>query len=332
MLKSTTDESVMVLDEDPDLDTVDATTGDTVDGEPLPLSTHQMHLAMLAAVALPPMGLATAMILLWGGWFDWSNLIVLAAMYSLTGLGITVGYHRLFTHKAFAAPKPIGIFFMILGGMAAQGPLVWWVATHRRHHHFSDHEQDPHSPHAGRKPGIVGWIVGFMHAHTGWLFTNPVDNNYSYVPDLLADPTIMRINRLFPLWVALGLAIPGVIGGLITMTWTGAALGVLWGGLARMFLLHHSTWSINSICHVWGWRDYRTDDESRNNPVMGILSFGEGWHNNHHAFPSSARHGLKWWQLDISWIVIRSLQAVRLVTKVRLPTKERLAARRRSAV
>jgi stearoyl-CoA desaturase (delta-9 desaturase) len=169
-----------------------------------------------------------------------------------------------------------------------------------------------------------------MHAHIGWLFSSTGDSNYRYVPDLLADKTIMRVNNLFPVWVALGLAIPAIIGGLVTMSWTGAALGFLWGGLVRMFLLHHSTWSINSICHVWGWRDYRSGDESRNNPVMGILSFGEGWHNNHHAFPSSARHGLKWWQFDASWVIIRSLQIVGLASKVRLPTKERMDARRRN--
>lgn len=295
------------------------------------LSRKEMHLAMLAAVALPPIGIAVAMVLLWGGWFGWSSLIAMVVMYILTGLGVTIGYHRLFAHKAFATPTPIGVFFMILGGMSAQGPLVWWVATHRRHHHFSDHEMDPHSPHAGFSNGIIMRTVGFLHAHIGWLFTSTADNNYEYVPDLLANPTVMRINRLFPLWVALGLAIPGIVCGIITMSWMGVVLGVLWGGLARMFLLHHATWSINSVCHVWGWRDYRSDDHSRNNPVMGVLSFGEGWHNNHHAFPTSARHGLKWWQLDISWIVIRSLQSIGLASKVRLPTQERMAARRRIA-
>ena len=297
----------------------------------VPLSRGQMHLAMLAAVIIPPAGLITAMVMMWGGLFNVTDLIILVAMYSLTGLGITVGYHRLVTHKAFVTRTPISIFFMICGGMAAQGPVVWWSATHRRHHHHSDCERDPHSPHAGREPGIIGWCKGFMHSHVGWLFRDSNDNNYSYVPDLLADPVVMRINRLFPLWVAIGFILPAIIGGLVSMTWTGALLGLLWGGLARMFFLHHSTWSINSVCHVWGWRDYRSDDESRNNPVMGILSFGEGWHNNHHAFPSSARHGLKWWQLDMSWLVIRSLKALGLAEKIRLPTAERMAARARKS-
>lgn len=301
----------------------------TVEPE-VPLSRNEMHLAMLAAVALPPIGMITAMVMAWGELFNGMYLAVLIVMYTLTGLGITVGYHRLVTHKAFATRTPISIFFMIFGGMAAQGPVVWWSATHRRHHHHSDCTGDPHSPHASRAPGVIGWCTGFMHAHVGWLFRDSNDNNYSYVPDLLSDRVIMRINGLFPVWVAAGLILPGIVCGLITMTWTGAVLGVLWGGLARMFLLHHSTWSINSVCHVWGWRDYRSDDESRNNPVMGILSFGEGWHNNHHAFPTSARHGLKWWQLDMSWLIIRTLKACRLADKVRLPTRERMAARARA--
>lgn len=296
---------------------------------PAHLTRAQMHLAMLAAVTLPPLGVMGAMYMMWGGWFEWSSLIALVVMYVATGLGVTIGYHRLFAHKAFVTTTPIGVFLMILGGMSAQGPLVWWVGTHRRHHRFSDQEEDPHSPHATHAHGVIGWTKGFLHAHVGWLFTRTRESNHRYVPDLLGNPTIMRVNGLFPVWVAAGLILPGIVCGLITMTWTGAALGVLWGGLIRMFLLHHATWSINSVCHVWGWRDYRSDDHSRNNPVMGLLSFGEGWHNNHHAFPSSARHGLKWWQVDISWMVIRSLQACGLATSVRLPSARSLDARRR---
>ena len=320
-----------MLDQDPLIDGVDAPELATDGSTESPLTRNEMHLAMLAAVALPPLGVLAAMYLLWGGLFGWPSLVAVVGMYVATGLGVTIGYHRLFAHKAFVTTTPIGIFFMILGGMSAQGPLVWWVATHRRHHHFSDQMEDPHSPHAGRARGVIGWTKGFLHAHIGWLFTSTEESNHQYVPDLLGNPTIMRLNRLFPLWVAIGLILPGIVCGLVTMSWTGAALGVLWGGLVRMFLLHHSTWSINSVCHIWGWRDYRSDDHSRNNPVMGILSFGEGWHNNHHAFPTSARHGLKWWQLDISWLVIRSLQAVGLATQVRLPTASRMDARRRIA-
>ncbi len=318
-----------VLESDSSIDCGEAPESATAATTDSPLTRTQMHLAMLAAVTLPPLGVMWAMYLLWGGWFDWSGLVALVVMYIATGLGVTIGYHRLFAHKAFVTTTPISVFLMILGGMSAQGPLIWWVGTHRRHHRHSDQEEDPHSPHAHRARGVIGWTKGFLHAHVGWLFTSTRESNHQYVPDLLGNPTIMRINRLFPLWVAAGLVLPGIVCGLVTMTWTGAALGVLWGGLIRMFLLHHSTWSINSVCHVWGWRDYRSDDHSRNNPVMGILSFGEGWHNNHHAFPTSARHGLKWWQLDVSWLVIRSLQACGLATHVRLPTESRMKARRR---
>jgi stearoyl-CoA desaturase (delta-9 desaturase) len=249
-------------------------------------------------------------------------------MYIVTGLGITVGYHRLYTHKSFATRGPIAALFAIFGGMAAQGPVIWWAATHRSHHQHSDHELDPHSPHAGREPGFVGFIRGFMHAHMGWLFADLRADMKRYVPDLLADKTTVRINSLFPLWVALGLLIPAVIGGLVTMTWTGALLGFLWGGIVRLCALHHVTWSVNSVCHIWGKQEYASGDQSRNNAVMGILAFGEGWHNNHHAFPASARHGLKWWQFDSSWVVIRTLEKLGLAKKVRVPSADRLDARK----
>lgn len=291
------------------------------------LDAKQSHLVMLAAVALPPIGAVAAMVSMWGSLFDWTNLILLVVMYCVTGLGITIGYHRLFTHRAFATPTLIGSFLMICGGMAAQGPLIWWAATHRRHHQHSDEEMDPHSPHAARTPGVRGWLHAFAHAHFGWLFRTANDDNYDYVPDLIRHTTIRRLNRLFPLWVALGFALPAAVGGLVSGTWEGAALGVLWGGFTRMFFLHHTTWSINSVCHIWGWRDFRCSDESRNNPILGIATFGEGWHNNHHAFPTSARHGLKWWQLDVSWIIIRSLGFFGLATKIRVPSPQRMLDR-----
>jgi stearoyl-CoA desaturase (delta-9 desaturase) len=174
---------------------------------------------------------------------------------------------------------------------------------------------------------VRGAVKGFLHAHMGWLFEDLRADMKRYVPDLLADRTTVRINQLFPLWVALGLLIPAAIGGLVTMTWMGAFLGFLWGGIVRICVLHHVTWSINSVCHIWGSRDYASGDESRNNPIFGILAFGEGWHNNHHAFPASARHGLKWWQFDSSWVIIRTLEKLGLASKVRLPAPDRLAAK-----
>ncbi len=313
-----------VLAMDPPME--DADVGIDVEPPPLP---PKIRVAMLAGVILPPVGAIAAMVLLWGGAFQWIDLMLLASMYLLTGLGVTIGFHRLCTHRSFAMNRPVAAFFVTLGSMSAQGPVIWWCATHRRHHMHSDHEFDPHSPHASREPGVLGFCRGFLHAHIGWLFDSKAIDRQRYVPDLLADPLIMRLNRWFPWIVAAGILLPGAIAGAVTGTWSGAALGVLWGGLVRIFMLHHATWSVNSVCHVWGQREYRSGDESRNNPFIGLIALGEGWHNNHHAFPASARHGLKWWQFDLSWIVIRSLQTLGLVSKVRLPAPDRLEARRR---
>jgi stearoyl-CoA desaturase (delta-9 desaturase) len=286
-----------------------------------------VRLATATAVIVPPLALVGAMILAWGGYFGWLYVGLLVGMYIISGLGITIGYHRLYTHKSFATRGPVAVLFAIFGGMATQGPVIWWCATHRKHHQHSDHEHDPHSPHAGHGPGVRGAVKGFLHAHMGWLFEDLRADMKRYVPDLLADRTTIRINQLFPLWVALGLLIPAAIGGLVTMSWMGAFLGFLWGGIVRICVLHHVTWSINSVCHIWGSRDYASGDESRNNPIFGILAFGEGWHNNHHAFPASARHGLKWWQFDSSWVIIRTLEKLGLASKIRLPAPDRLAAK-----
>ena len=287
-----------------------------------------VRISTIIAVVVPPFALVAVMILAWGGWFNVLDLVLMAIMYTVTGLGVTVGYHRLYTHKSFATRGPIAAFMAICGSMSAQGPVIWWSAMHRRHHQHSDHEHDPHSPHAGRGPGAWGAMKGAVHAHMGWLFHDIEADMKRYVPDLLADKATVRINNAFPYLVLLGLLLPAAVSGLVTMSWMGALLGFLWGGVVRMFLLHHVTWSINSVCHIWGAREYASNDHSRNNPIFGILAFGEGWHNNHHAFPASARHGLKWWQLDTSWLIIRSLEIVGLAKKVRLPAPERLAARR----
>jgi stearoyl-CoA desaturase (delta-9 desaturase) len=289
----------------------------------------RVKLLTLAAVVLPPIALAVAMWLAWGGWFGWTFLVMLVAGYMLTAMGITIGYHRLYTHKSFEASPAVAWTFGILGSMAVQGPLMWWATTHRRHHQHSDHAEDPHSPHAGREPGVAGWVKSFAHAHIGWLFDRELRGSVMrYAPDLAADARAQAISRTFVLWVVLGFAIPAAIGGLVMQSWMGALLGFLWGGVIRMFLVHHATWSVNSVCHIWGWQTYRSGDHSRNNPAMGILAMGEGWHNNHHAFPASARHGLQWWQFDISWITIRSLASVGLVSDIRLPSPERLQSKR----
>lgn len=279
------------------------------------------------AVVLPFAGIVTAIVLSWGRGITWTELVVLGVMYSLTGVGVTVGFHRLFTHRSFDTVRPVKFILAVLGSMSVQGPLLKWVAVHRRHHAHSDHAEDPHSPHH-HGGGVKGVLLGFLHAHVGWMFMPEYANLSRYVRDLHADRLLRAVSNLFGVWVLLGLLIPAAIGGWWTGTWTGALLGFLWGGLARVFLVHHLTWSINSVCHLWGTRPFESKDESRNNFLLGVLAFGEGWHNNHHAFPGSARHGLRWWELDISYLVIELLKLLGLAWRVRVPAPEMLAIKR----
>jgi stearoyl-CoA desaturase (delta-9 desaturase) len=290
-------------------------------------SLARMRAINLVAVLGPPAGLVTAIALLWGVAFDWVHLAILGGMYVATGVGITVGYHRLFTHRSFRTSRPVAAILAALGSMAVEGPVLHWVAVHRRHHQHSDGRDDPHSPH-GHGAGAMSVVRGMWHAHVGWMFRRDAAGLAGYVRDLGKDPMIRWMSHLFPLWVLASLLIPAALGGLITGTWTGALLGFLWGGLARLFLVHHVTWSINSVCHIWGTRPFECHDESRNNAIFGVLGFGEGWHNNHHAFPTSARHGLRWWQIDVSYLIIRGLALVRLASDVRVPTPERMMAKR----
>ena len=287
-----------------------------------------MQIANLVTVILPFVGLVAAMALTWGRGFSWIHLGLLVGMYIVTVLGVTIGFHRLFTHKAFETSAPVKAILAFFGSMAIEGPLLKWVAMHRRHHQCSDGENDPHSPHL-HGHGFTGFVSGLWHAHCGWLFRPHAPNLQKHVNDLAASPMLRRMSSLFPLWALVSLLIPTVLGGVFTMTWMGALLGFLWGGLARVFLVHHVTWSINSVCHIWGGRPYRSQDESRNNIVFGVLALGEGWHNNHHAFPTSARHGLAWWQIDISYIIIRTMEFFGLAWKVRVPGASALAAKRR---
>jgi stearoyl-CoA desaturase (delta-9 desaturase) len=293
--------------------------------EPSPTSVG-MQLANLAGVVIPFAGLVTAAVLLWGLGFGWVELGLLLTMYVLTALGITVGFHRLFTHRSFETGRVARFTLAALGSMAVQGPLLTWVAVHRRHHQHSDGDGDPHSPH-GHGRGLLGMLRGLWHAHVGWLFRPAPPDLPHYVKDLRQDGATRVASALFPLWVAVGLLLPAALGGVLTGTWAGALLGLLWGGLARVFLVHHVTWSVNSVCHLWGRRPYRSGDQSRNNALFGILALGEGWHNNHHAFPTSARHGLRWWQVDASYWVIRVLALVGLAWNVKVPGKAALAVR-----
>ncbi len=280
----------------------------------------------LGAVIVPFIGLLIAIVSLWGWGVGWVEIGLLVVMYLLTGLGITVGFHRLFTHQSFETNRVVQSILGILGSMAVQGPLLKWVAVHRMHHHRSDHPEDPHSPyHHGI--GVLGVLRGLWHSHVGWLLIADPPNLPHYIKDLRQNWLLRQVSNLFVLWVILGLVIPTVLGGVLTGSWLGALFGLVWGGLARIFLVHHVTWSVNSICHVWGRQPYRSHDQSRNNLVVGVLAMGEGWHNNHHAFPTSARHGFRWWQFDLSYYVIRALALFGLAWKIKVPAKLNLAAR-----
>ena len=281
----------------------------------------------IIAVTLPFVGLVAAIILLWGVAFDWVHLAILGGMYLLTAVGVTVGYHRLFTHCSFKTSRPMTAIFAILGSMAVEGPVIDWVATHRRHHQHSDDDDDPHSPH-GHGHGLWGMIKGIWHAHMGWLMRDQPRNVARYAPDLRKDKLVRVMSRFFPLWVLLGLVIPAALGGLLTWSWMGVLLGFIWGGLVRICLVHHVTWSINSVCHIWGSRPFESHDESRNNAIFGVLGLGEGWHNNHHAFPTSARHGLRWWEVDLSYMIIWSMSKVGLARDIRIPPKHRIDAKK----
>ena len=278
-----------------------------------------VQVANLIAITVPFLGFAAAIIYLSGRGFSWIQLALLPGMYIFTGLGITVGFHRLFTHHAFEANRVVQFILAALGSMAVEGPLLRWVALHRRHHQHSDTADDPHSPHHHGR-GLQGVLLGAWHAHLGWFFEPDPPDLARYVKDLRQSGLLRGVSALFPVWVAVSLLVPAVLGGLLTGTWMGAWFGLLWGGLARIFFVHHVTWSVNSVCHLWGRQPYRTGDDSRNNFVFGVLALGEGWHNNHHAFPASARHGLRWWQIDVSYWVIRGLALLGLAWNVRLPT------------
>jgi stearoyl-CoA desaturase (Delta-9 desaturase) len=278
-------------------------------------------------VLVPFLGITAAIILCWGRGCDGVQLGIMLGMYCLTGLGITIGFHRLFTHRAFETNNVVKVILIICGSMSVEGTMMTWVAQHRRHHQSPDRDGDPHSPHL-HGDGAKGILAGMWHSHIGWFFDPPDPDLYRYVADLWRDPVVRRTSRLFKLWVVLGFALPAVLAGLLTRSWTGAWLGLIWGGLVRIFLIHHVTWSINSVCHLWGGRSYRTIDHSRNNVIFGVLAFGEGWHNNHHAFPNSARHGLNWWQIDVSYLIISAMKTLGLAWDVKLPTATAMALKR----
>lgn len=260
----------------------------------------------IAAVVIPFLGVIAAGFLAWGHWLHAYDLVVGLILYMVAAIGITVGFHRLLTHRAFETYRPLRYLLAIMGSLAIEGPVLDWVADHRKHHTFTDEEGDPHSPHVGQAAGFAGMVRGLWHAHVGWLFeVNGQAEKRRYVPDLLQDRGMRRINRRFPHIALASLLLPFAIG----LAWTGTLAGAVevfvWAGLVRIFLVHHVTWSVNSICHFFGSRRFDTDDLSTNCAWLALPTLGEAWHHNHHAFPRSAFHGLRWYELDPSgWIIL----------------------------
>jgi stearoyl-CoA desaturase (delta-9 desaturase) len=290
---------------------------------------HETRDRVIAGVvtAAPVLGLGVVVWQAWSGLLQWHDLLVFAITYVPLGLGVTVGFHRLLTHRSFDTTRSIRAALAILGSAAIEGPVISWVADHRKHHAFSDQPGDPHSPHVGHGNGWRGALRGLFHAHLGWLFLHTERGaRKRYAPDLLGDPLVRFVDRTFLAWAVLGLALPFGLGVAIGGSVAAGLTGLLWGGAVRMLVLHHITYSINSLCHFFGRRRFRTGDESRNLAWLSVLSLGEAWHNNHHAFPTSARHGLRRFELDVSAAVIRVLEALGLVWNVvRVPEQRRLA-------
>lgn len=324
-MESETGQKGSVLDEYAAAMSTDTTIPTEIPEEPSRMATVD-QVVNLFAVVVPFLGTIAAIILFWNKIVNVADLLILLFMYLVTGLGVTIGFHRLLTHRSFQTFKPVEYLFAILGSMAVQGPVNTWVADHRKHHAHTDKEGDPHSPHVGHGEGIRGVIGGLWHAHMGWTFTgHGKADQRKYARDLYEDRGMRLISNLFPFWVLLGLAIPFGLGWLASGTMTGALYGLLWGGAVRIFLVHHITWSVNSVCHFLGSRRFEVEDESTNVFWLALPSFGEAWHHNHHAFPRSARHGLKRWELDPSAWIITGMEKVGLARNVIRISPERQA-------
>ena len=283
--------------------------------------TRAERVANLAGVVVPFAGVVAAVALLWNSWVNFTDLAILAVMYLGTALGITIGFHRLLTHRSFKTHPRLERAFAVLGSLSVQGSVLDWVADHRKHHAHTDQEGDPHSPHVGHGSGLRG----LWHAHTGWLWKTQGQADWKrYARDLYEDPKMRRIGKRFPLLVLASLLIP-TLAGFALHGWTaeGALRGYVWGGLVRIFLVHHVTWSVNSICHFFGSRRFDIEDHSTNVAWLAILSLGESWHHNHHAFPRSAEHGLRWYEIDISALIISGLERLGLAWNVVRITPER---------
>ena len=285
------------------------------------------RIANVTVMVVPFLALGFAAWQAWGGVLRWPDLVVLVVAYALSGVGITVGFHRLYTHRSFKTRPALRLLFGALGSAAVEGPLIEWVSNHRQHHQFSDEHGDPHSPH-GHGAGLRGALRGLAHAHVGWILGGDATSAPErYAKDLLADPVASFVDRTFALWALAGLALPFAFGLLVTGTLGGGLAGLLWGGAVRLFLLHHATFSINSLCHFFGTQPYRTGDESRNLAWLAVPTLGEAWHNNHHAFPAAARHGQRGSQIDPSWWVIGGLERAGLAWDVVAVSRSRQATK-----
>jgi stearoyl-CoA desaturase (delta-9 desaturase) len=289
------------------------------------------RIALGVFIVLPFLAIVAAVPIAWGGWLGWRDVVIAVVMYAITGHGITVGFHRFFTHKSFKPNRALKVALAVAGSMAIQGPVIRWVADHRKHHKFSDRDGDPHSPWRYGET-IPALIKGLFFAHMGWLFDAEQTSQRQYAPDLLKDHDIVRVSRAFPWLVAVSLALPLVVGGLLSMSWQGAATAFFWGSLVRVGLLHHVTWSINSICHAVGQRPFKSRDKSGNVWWLAIPSMGESWHNLHHSDPTCARHGVLRGQIDTSARIIWLMEKLGWVSAVRWPVKDRLEAKRVSPV
>ncbi|WNI18840.1 acyl-CoA desaturase [Actinacidiphila sp. ITFR-21] len=281
---------------------------------------------MWAFVVGPPLGLIAAVPFVWGWGLSALDVGMAVTAYLVSGFGLTVGYHRLFTHRSFKARRGLRIALAVAGSLGVEGSPVQWVANHRRHHAFADREGDPHSPwRYGTDTRAL--LKGLLHAHVGWMLKRELSNRARFAPDIAADPDLRLVGRLFGPLTAVSLLFPALAGGLVTGSWAGALTGFFWAGVIRMALLHHVTWSVNSVCHVAGRRPFASRDKATNFWPLALLSFGESWHNSHHADPTGARHGVLPGQLDPAARLIWVFERLRWVHDVRWPSAERLVAR-----
>jgi len=300
-------------------------------GETTALSTGRRHAYLLAIVILPFAALAAGAAMAWGHGIGWSDLVISAVMYTICIFGISVGYHRLLTHRSFRCARPLRIALALAGGLALEGPAALWAAEHRRHHKYADRPGDPHSPWAYGDGGAA-LLRGLAHAQIGWFYTERRRSiRRHWVPDLLADPDIRRLDAAYPVIVAASFLLPGLAGGLLTWSWAGWWSALFWGGLVRYAVVHHVTWSVNSIAHCFGDRNHTTRDRSTDVRWVALLTFGEGWHNWHHADPTCARHGVLPGQLDLSALLIRGFERAGWAQDVHWPDPARLASRRAGA-